>query len=459
MIIFERLLSASNTVLMTNAEFRCITGNRIFFKNEDGYEGFGADVLNSNVLTRLNLNASQLDSEQTKSIDEKIMAAAQTGDTGGDFFSSVQKQLAASDDPFGLSQDIVNTMDEYSMRRIVAVGSDLDVSQDVIRNVEQMERMKELRIWLMAMPCLLDRAIKDTLDSARHATELDNADEAVKDRQAEAIYKKKFDDANKDLADFNANPMAYLTCKERAQQANFPSANIFAAAQTGDTSDDFFSSVQKQLAASSDPSDLCYVIIATMNIHSLQRAILAEMDGVNGPEIRNIERLDLKASVRVLQMAQALAKAESEQANEVAAVAQKNLEVSQADLAYLKADPIGYQRDWILLSASNTLADYKADSVGYCKIWGSTKASNNLAQASNIMTAFHTNPTRYFKQWNLVEASNIMADINANPVGYFTNFSPIVGSNILAFASNTLAAFHADPVGYFNKDGPTNSAP
>lgn len=452
-IVFHRLLSVSNTVLMTNAEFRCVTGNRIFFRDEAGYEGFSADVLNSNVLTKLNLNASQLDSRQTKFTDKKILSAARTGDTGGDFFSSVQKQLAASNDPFGLSQDIVHTMDEYSMRRLVLAMED-NVSTDVIRNAEQMERMKELKVWLMAMPCLLARAIKDTRDSAKHAKEVD---EIEKCKQAEAIYKMKLNQANKDLADFNTNPMASLTSKGWAQQTNLADTNVLVAAQKGDMSDDFFDSVQKQLAASSDPHDLSDVIVTTMIIHSLQRAILAGSEGVSDSVIRNMVRQDDESQLRVMQVEQTLLQAQSEQANEAATVAQKNLVVSQANLANFNADPIGYQRNETLVLASNTLADFNADPAGYRKIWGSIEASNNLTQASNILATFHADPIRYFKEWNLAEASNIMADIKADPVGYFTNFSQPVGSNILAFASNTLAAFHADPIGYFEKGNPTNS--
>jgi hypothetical protein len=36
LIVLDRLISCSNTVLVTNAEFRCRLGDRLFFKNEVG---------------------------------------------------------------------------------------------------------------------------------------------------------------------------------------------------------------------------------------------------------------------------------------------------------------------------------------------------------------------------------------------------------------------------------------
>ncbi len=35
-IVFDKLLSCSNTVLMFNAEYRCTTGMRLAFMNEHG---------------------------------------------------------------------------------------------------------------------------------------------------------------------------------------------------------------------------------------------------------------------------------------------------------------------------------------------------------------------------------------------------------------------------------------
>lgn len=63
-VIFNQLLSPSNTVLMTNAEFRCYSGSKIFFKNDNGYQAFHAFDLSSNVLVALHTSPAQLDAQQ-----------------------------------------------------------------------------------------------------------------------------------------------------------------------------------------------------------------------------------------------------------------------------------------------------------------------------------------------------------------------------------------------------------
>jgi hypothetical protein len=68
-LIFPQLLSPANTVLMTNAEFRCYSGNRIFFLNDGGYRAFLAADLNSNVLVTLHTSAEILDAQQQALID------------------------------------------------------------------------------------------------------------------------------------------------------------------------------------------------------------------------------------------------------------------------------------------------------------------------------------------------------------------------------------------------------
>jgi len=64
-IIFPQLLSPSNTVLMTNAEFRTFSGAKIFFKNDAGYKSFTAPDLNTNVLTALGTSADKLSAQQS----------------------------------------------------------------------------------------------------------------------------------------------------------------------------------------------------------------------------------------------------------------------------------------------------------------------------------------------------------------------------------------------------------
>jgi len=63
-IIFPQLLSPTNSILMMDAEFRCFSGNKIFFKNDAGYKSFFAADLNTNVLNALNTTAAKLDANQ-----------------------------------------------------------------------------------------------------------------------------------------------------------------------------------------------------------------------------------------------------------------------------------------------------------------------------------------------------------------------------------------------------------
>jgi hypothetical protein len=64
-IIFQELLSTNGSVLMTNAEFRCVLGNKLFFKNGPSeYHSFTAEELNTNVLATLNLTTTRLESQQ-----------------------------------------------------------------------------------------------------------------------------------------------------------------------------------------------------------------------------------------------------------------------------------------------------------------------------------------------------------------------------------------------------------
>lgn len=81
-IIFAQLLSPTNSVLMTNAEFRCFSGNHIIFKNDSGYQVFRAPDLSTNVLVALHISAAKLDSQQqamtlaNQRYKEQVAAAA-----------------------------------------------------------------------------------------------------------------------------------------------------------------------------------------------------------------------------------------------------------------------------------------------------------------------------------------------------------------------------------------------
>lgn len=68
-IIFPELMSSTNTVLMTNAEFRCYSGDAMFFKSNDHYQIFHAKDLAQSVLDTLHTSADQLESKQ-RALDE-----------------------------------------------------------------------------------------------------------------------------------------------------------------------------------------------------------------------------------------------------------------------------------------------------------------------------------------------------------------------------------------------------
>lgn len=79
-IIFPQLLSITNSVLMTNAEFRVVSGTRITFLANDVYQSFEASNLNESVLSRLGLTVSQLksnkDAAKTKQQAAQVAQAA-----------------------------------------------------------------------------------------------------------------------------------------------------------------------------------------------------------------------------------------------------------------------------------------------------------------------------------------------------------------------------------------------
>jgi hypothetical protein len=57
-IVFDRLMSCSNTVLMTNAEYRCTTGMRVAFLNADGCQLFDVRSIDTNALNRIGISPS-----------------------------------------------------------------------------------------------------------------------------------------------------------------------------------------------------------------------------------------------------------------------------------------------------------------------------------------------------------------------------------------------------------------
>lgn len=213
-IVFEQLLSSSNTVLMTNAEFRCTSGDRIFFRNDAGYQDFHAADLNSNVLGKLHLTTDQLDLQQVRLDDQKYRTAngsaamapifMQTGENapvasgnsdGDDFYSSVQKRLAASDHPADTAQAIINGINSAFDELIQnALWHGADFSQ--INDLEIARDKEKLKVLKMGLPYVQAQA-----------------DEAAKAAQT----------AQKNLDDFNTDPIGYLKkTKSAAISTNSP---------------------------------------------------------------------------------------------------------------------------------------------------------------------------------------------------------------------------------------------
>ena len=73
LVTFPTLLSATNTVLMTNATFRCAVAGKLFFQNGDDEHGYLAETLNTNVLVKLGLNLQAMKAAQAGSAAMKRM--------------------------------------------------------------------------------------------------------------------------------------------------------------------------------------------------------------------------------------------------------------------------------------------------------------------------------------------------------------------------------------------------
>jgi peroxiredoxin len=63
-IIFPQLLSPMDSILMTNAEFRGFSGDKLIFRNDNGYRTFRAADLNADLLAALRVTTGQLDTQQ-----------------------------------------------------------------------------------------------------------------------------------------------------------------------------------------------------------------------------------------------------------------------------------------------------------------------------------------------------------------------------------------------------------
>jgi hypothetical protein len=78
-IIFPLLLSTNEATLMTNAEFRCTQGIKVFFCNTDGsiYQSFDASEIDSNQLAQMGLNLDTMEGAQDRLTQDRQQFAQQ----------------------------------------------------------------------------------------------------------------------------------------------------------------------------------------------------------------------------------------------------------------------------------------------------------------------------------------------------------------------------------------------
>ena len=67
LITFPELRSCTNTVLMTNATFRCAVAGKLFFQSGEDEHGYLAETLDTNVLVKLGLNIEAMKAAQASS--------------------------------------------------------------------------------------------------------------------------------------------------------------------------------------------------------------------------------------------------------------------------------------------------------------------------------------------------------------------------------------------------------
>ena len=194
-IVFPQLLSPANVVLMTNAEFRCFSGAKIFFLNAGGYRWFYPGQVNSNVLITLHTSIAQLASQQqnlnnalSKSYSDYQIAHQAPAPIAevDDVFERAKKELLAcenSDDLSDTSERIKDTIDR-SYSEIIDNSILNDATGTQINNLEIERDQEEVKILQFARDL---------------AQKMEDEDQ------------KKYETASNNYAAFNANPIEYLS--------------------------------------------------------------------------------------------------------------------------------------------------------------------------------------------------------------------------------------------------------
>jgi hypothetical protein len=211
-IIFPLLLSPTNSVLMTNAEFRVISGAKIFFKNDAGYRMFYPGQLNSNVLAALHTSIPQLAAQQQKIIDDAAQAYAEAHPVYvppvDDFFESAKTEMNNCQNSTELDakvDSLINSLnDSYS--EIIENAEIHDASATEINNLEIQRDEEKVKVLSFAK----DLATKQVKKAEQGLTV-----------------------AESNQAAFNSDPIGYLSkstnaadrklAKDLSEQTNTPS--------------------------------------------------------------------------------------------------------------------------------------------------------------------------------------------------------------------------------------------
>jgi hypothetical protein len=99
-LIFPLLLSTNQSTLMTNAEFRCTQGVKVFFRNSDDsiYQSFDASEIDSNQLAQMGLNLAAMEGAQNRLVEDRQQFAQQEA-AGQAAFAAAQAKAAQAEQP------------------------------------------------------------------------------------------------------------------------------------------------------------------------------------------------------------------------------------------------------------------------------------------------------------------------------------------------------------------------
>lgn len=172
-IIFPELLSPTDSILTTNAEFRVISGARIFFKNEDGYRWFYPGQLNSNVLVALHTSIPQLAAQQQILNDKAALEYAEANPVYvpppppvDERFERAKKRMDGADKNGDLPETIDHIIESLEKSYSETIENSILNGADG-NDVEQIERERDLekkKVLEYALPLL-----KKEMDDAQIA--------------------------------------------------------------------------------------------------------------------------------------------------------------------------------------------------------------------------------------------------------------------------------------------------